>query len=144
MPSRSSFPTVTGLRLTVFALEHRDERASIRHIDEEIAAAWFASRSGPSLQWHRETKGGEGEMQERMRSESSVHPTLTSSFDASSTPCHTQLIALLACFATTGDMRATENCAEAAKGLSACMASGAGGGRKGARGSINHLLGRLK
>jgi hypothetical protein len=107
-------------------------------------------------QWHREIQEGEGEVQERMRRESSV-PTLTSSLgcavmlvweharsladssDASSTPCHTQLIALLACFATTGDMRATENCAEAAKGLSACMASGAAGGRKGARGSVSLL-----
>jgi hypothetical protein len=36
-------------------------------------------------------------------------------------------------------MRATEACAVASKSLGECMASGAAGGRKGARGSVSRI-----
>ncbi|KAL7418991.1 hypothetical protein Q5752_006675 [Cryptotrichosporon argae] len=62
-------------------------------------------------------------------------------------PCAAELSTLLACFATTGDLRAAgegaAGCAAAAKGLQLCMQKGAkGAGRR--SGSINHLLSKLR
>ncbi|WVR03105.1 hypothetical protein IAU60_000095 [Kwoniella sp. DSM 27419] len=58
-------------------------------------------------------------------------------------PCAPELTALLACFATTGDLRHTTTCAENAKALQACMANRQVSGGK-AKSSINHLLGRIR
>lgn len=57
--------------------------------------------------------------------------------DAAATPCHPQLIALLGCFATSGDLRATAACAESAKALAQCVAEGKRGGGRGAKGSVS-------
>ncbi|ODN86841.1 hypothetical protein L198_07204 [Cryptococcus wingfieldii CBS 7118] len=58
-------------------------------------------------------------------------------------PCAPELANMLQCFATTGDLRHTQSCADSAKMLHACMATGKGkGGKQGS--SINHLLGKIR
>lgn len=44
-------------------------------------------------------------------------------------PCATELSSLLACFATSGDLRTTAECSKAAKDLHACMANRPKGGK---------------
>ncbi|KAJ9097161.1 hypothetical protein QFC21_004830 [Naganishia friedmannii] len=44
-------------------------------------------------------------------------------------PCATELSTLLACFATSGDLRTTAECSKAAKDLHMCMASRPKGGK---------------
>ncbi|WWC67365.1 uncharacterized protein I206_101273 [Kwoniella pini CBS 10737] len=58
-------------------------------------------------------------------------------------PCAPELSTLLACFATTGDLRHTTTCAESAKALQACMSNRHATGGKG-KSSINHLLGKIR
>lgn len=53
-------------------------------------------------------------------------------------PCLPLLSSLLACFATTGDMRANEACSNAAKALHTCMA-GSKGGVKASKSSVSYL-----
>jgi len=53
-------------------------------------------------------------------------------------PCLPALTTLLACFATTGDMRANEACANAAKSLHTCMA-GSKGAVKASKSSVSHV-----
>ncbi|WOO84544.1 uncharacterized protein LOC62_06G008060 [Vanrija pseudolonga] len=66
---------------------------------------------------------------------------------AAQTPCAAQLTTLLACFATTGDLRAgvegTQGCAAAAKNLHLCMAQPYKKG-SGATPSINYLLSKVR
>ncbi|WRT63164.1 uncharacterized protein IL334_000067 [Kwoniella shivajii] len=58
-------------------------------------------------------------------------------------PCSVELSSLLACFATTGDLRHTTTCAESAKALQTCMSSRHAQGGK-SKSSINHLLGKIR
>ena len=51
-------------------------------------------------------------------------------------PCLPLLSSLLACFATTGDMRANEACSNAAKALHTCMA-GSKGNVKASKSSVS-------
>ncbi|WVQ82819.1 hypothetical protein IAT38_004951 [Cryptococcus sp. DSM 104549] len=58
-------------------------------------------------------------------------------------PCAPELTALLACFASTGDLRHTAACAEAAKGLHTCMTVTKPAGKV-PKSSINYLLSKLR
>ncbi|KAJ9102666.1 hypothetical protein QFC19_004775 [Naganishia cerealis] len=54
-----------------------------------------------------------------------------------------ELSTLLACFATSGDLRTTAECSKAAKDLHACMANRPKGGKP-PKSSINYLLSKVK
>ncbi|GHJ86560.1 hypothetical protein NliqN6_2962 [Naganishia liquefaciens] len=58
-------------------------------------------------------------------------------------PCATELSSLLACFATSADLRTTGECSKAAKDLHACMANRPKGGKP-PKSSINYLLSKVK
>nr|XP_019048132.1 hypothetical protein I302_01897 [Kwoniella bestiolae CBS 10118]OCF27062.1 hypothetical protein I302_01897 [Kwoniella bestiolae CBS 10118] len=56
-------------------------------------------------------------------------------------PCATELTSLLACFATTGDLRHTTACADSAKALQNCMSNRHVAGGKGKSSMTDMFLG---